>query len=102
MGSFLKNISGIPISKNPPAWDSSSPDPSSMLLNFKDNGQYVCNERFSSFLKGKKVAYVCPSPHLEGLSMGDFIDSHDLVIRVNQSFAIPESIILSISDIGNL
>lgn len=91
MGNFLKNISGIPISKNPPVWNSSSPDPSSILLNIKDNGQYVCNERFSSFLKGKKVVYVCPSPHLKGLSMGDFIDSHDIVIRVNQSFDIPES-----------
>ena len=87
----MDNIAGVPIVKYPPVWQSSSPNPSYILSNIKDAGQYVCNERFSSFLKGKKVAYVCPSPHLKGLSMGDFIDSHDLVIRVNQSFSIPES-----------
>lgn len=86
----MKNIVGIPILKNFPDWESSSPNPS-IILNSKNHSQYICNKKFSSFLKDKKVAYVCPSPHLKGLSMGNLIDSHDLVIRVNQSFDIPES-----------
>ena len=39
-------------------------------------------------LKGKKVAIVGPSPHIMGKSLGRYIDSHDIVCRVNEVSAV--------------
>lgn len=39
---------------------------------------------FKEFIRGKTVAVVGPSPHLEGKALGAFIDSHDLVVRINE------------------
>jgi len=51
---------------------------------------YVRDEELAKLIEGKRIAYVCPSPHLRGMKMGEYIDSHDLVVRVNQSFEMPE------------
>ena len=42
-------------------------------------------------LTGKKIAYVCPGQHLIGHNLGKEIDSHDIIVRVNQKFAIPST-----------
>ena len=42
---------------------------------------YILDTKLNNLLKGKRVAYVGPSPHLEGKNLGKFIDNHDLVIR---------------------
>ena len=52
---------------------------------------YTKDEELAKLVEGKRVAYVCPSPHLKGQKMGAYIDSHDLVARVNQNFAMPEN-----------
>jgi len=38
---------------------------------------------FSNFIKNKKIAIVGPAPYLEGMNMGTFIDSYDIVVRLN-------------------
>ncbi len=38
----------------------------------------------AQFLRGKSIALVGPSPHLENLSLGETIDSYDVVLRVNE------------------
>ena len=54
-----------------------------MVGEYKD---YELDPYLKKLVEGKSVAYVCPSPHLVGQGMGEFIDSHDLVVRVNQNF----------------
>ncbi len=75
-----------------PAWQSSPPHPDTqlqinaahgMVSEYKD---YEIDPYLLDLVKDKTVAYVCPSPHLEGKGMGEFIDSHDLVVRVNQNY----------------
>lgn len=44
------------------------------------------------FISGKSVALVGPSPHLEGKALGAFIDSHDVVVRVNDVSSIENAI----------
>lgn len=93
------NIIGIPIKENPPQWQSSTPVPEWQLMDlgrrspFFVNGfqDYNRDEEFAKLIKNKKIIYVGPSPHLRGQGMGSFIDSFDLVIRINQAFEIPES-----------
>ena len=41
---------------------------------------------YNQLLKGKTICLVGPSPSLEGRNFGEFIDSHDLVIRLNKGF----------------
>jgi len=56
--------------------------------------QYDYNE----LLKDKKVIIVGPSPSLEGKGMGEYIDSFDLVVRINKAFPIEKGLE---SDIGS-
>ena len=42
-------------------------------------------------VKNKRVALVGPSPHILGKKQGSYIDSFDIVIRVNE-FGIPSSL----------
>lgn len=42
---------------------------------------------FEEFLRGKSVVLVCPSKALESKSLGQFIDSHGVVVHVNQGWA---------------
>lgn len=87
----------------PPPWNCSSGPPEHQLrqLGSMPNAHgpqkfvgsftdYVKDERLNALLKDKKVCFVGPSSHLEGKKMGSFIDSHDIVVRVNQTSPIPE------------
>jgi hypothetical protein len=92
-----KTIIGIPLSKKTPRWDSSPPRPESQLADLGSRGpfvdgfrDYVKDEEFAKLIEGKRIAYVCPSPHLKGMKMGEYIDSHDLVVRVNQAYHMRE------------
>tara|TARA_A100001515_G_scaffold58173_1_gene45962 strand:- start:2192 stop:3037 length:846 start_codon:yes stop_codon:yes gene_type:complete len=93
------NIVGIPLEENPPEWQSSTPVPEWQLKDLGTRGPFVSNyedykldEGLSNLVSGKRIAYVCPSPHLKGQKMGSLIDSYDLVVRVNQAFHTPEDI----------
>jgi len=89
-------IIGIKMREVSIPWQSSSPFPEIQLHTLKGLGhvdwfrEYNKNEELAKLIKGKKIAYVCPSPHLKGKKMGKLIDSYDLVIRVNQSFHMPK------------
>lgn len=95
---MVNNIIGIPMREEPPPWQSSTPLPEIQLadLGRRDssfvNGyrNYNYDKNLASFLRGKRIAYVCPSPHLRGQKMGSYIDSFDLVVRVNQAFDTPK------------
>lgn len=39
-------------------------------------------DTYSRFLKGKRVALIGPSESIEGVSQGEFVDSHDVVVRM--------------------
>jgi hypothetical protein len=90
----MHNIINIPITDNPPKWQSSSPTPIDHIKkihNYIDDYEdYNYCPELSKFLENKTIAYVAPSPHLKGLGMGEFIDSHDLVVRINQAYDMPE------------
>jgi len=91
------HIIGIPLSNLTPPWQSSTPTPEQQLRDLGSRGPFISefkdynyDENLANFLKGKRIAYVCPSPHLQGLSQGQLIDSYDLVVRVNQAYHMPE------------
>tara|TARA_Y100000114_G_C11761924_1_gene330268 strand:- start:42 stop:896 length:855 start_codon:yes stop_codon:yes gene_type:complete len=92
-----KNIIGIPLKKNVNEWQSSTPMPEDQLSDLKSKGfvgdfkDYEKDQNLAKLIEGKKIAVVGPSPHLEGLNYGEKIDSYDIVIRLNQKFAIPEN-----------
>lgn len=44
------------------------------------------SKKFNDYLKGKSVIIVGPSPYLKGKGRGEFIDSHDIVIRMNKGW----------------
>lgn len=88
-GKTEDDIIGIPLSKIPPLWQSSPPPPIEQLSKPFEN--YTINEKLKKLIQNKRIAYVCPSPHLKGKKLGNVIDSYDLVVRVNQSYEIPES-----------
>jgi len=100
----MKNsIIDIPLSGSPPSWQSSTPEPEVQLKNlgemigpgspfvdgFRD---YNFDKDLSEYLSGKRVAYVCPSPHLKGKGLGLLIDSYDVVVRINQAYHMPEDL----------
>ena len=96
----MKNsIIGIPLSKIKPKWQSSTPLPEVQLADLGRRGPFVDGYRDYNFDKNldklvnaKRIAYVCPSPHLSGKKLGSLIDSYDLVVRVNQSYHMPEEL----------
>ena len=49
----------------------------------KNRRHWECLLKFENIIKGKTVCVVGRSPHLHGLGLGNTIDSHDFVIRVN-------------------
>lgn len=92
-GNTDSSIINIPLSTTPPKWQSSTPPPLTQLRDLGEEGfgNYIKNNNFSKLVKNKKIAYVCPSPHLKGKKLGKLIDSYDLVVRVNQAYEMPES-----------
>ena len=84
----MLEIIKIPVFENAPKWQSSSPTPINhikMIHNYIDDyEEYNYIPELAKLLNKKSVAYVGPSPHLKGLKMGNYIDSHDIVIRINQ------------------
>ena len=50
---------------------------------------YRKDPELENLLRGKRVAFVGPSPHLSGTGLGSVIDSYDIVARVNQQSPIP-------------
>jgi len=54
-------------------------------------------EDYADYLKGKRVIVVGPAPHMDGSKMGDFIDSYDVVVRVNRGYRISKDMV---SDLG--
>jgi len=45
--------------------------------------------QFASFVEGKRIAYVGPSPHLIDQGLGPLIDSYDIVIKINEAIDSP-------------
>lgn len=94
-----KSIIKIPFTENTPEWQSSTPTPEKQLADLGKRGPFVNNFRdynfdqnFAKLIEGKRIAYVCPSPHLVGKKMGKYIDSYDLVVRVNQAYHMPKEL----------
>jgi hypothetical protein len=92
-----EDIIGIPLEAESPPWQSSTDTPENQLEYLGSRGpfankceDYELDPSLEKLVAGKRIAYVCPSPHLEGQKMGNLIDSYDLVVRVNQAFHIPE------------
>jgi len=56
--------------------------------NLRKFGRY--NDSYNELLKDKKVIVVGPSPSLEGKGMGEYIDSFDVVVRINKAFPVEE------------
>lgn len=48
--------------------------------------------KYQDFIKNKKVILVGPAKTLVGKETGNFIDSHDVVIRTNGSFPVDQSL----------
>jgi hypothetical protein len=93
----MNNIIGIPLSNNPPEWQSSTPTPEEQLRDLGSRGPFVDKledynrcENLASLVEGKRVALVCPSPHLKGLGRGEELENYDVICRVNQNFDMPE------------
>lgn len=59
-------------------------------------GQF--DELYNEFLKDKRVIIIGPSPSLEESDKGDWIDSFDVVVRMNKAFPVEEGME---SDIGS-
>jgi len=91
------NILDIKLADQPPPWECSTPIPEHQLQQLASMGfvdgfrDYTIDDNLAKLVKGKRVAYVCPSPHLTNQRMGSYIDTFDLVVRVNQNFAMPEN-----------
>lgn len=86
---MVDEICGIPCEYSAP-WCSSPPHPDIQVAGLVKGGfisgyeDYTLDDDLRRLVEGKRVAYVCPSPHLKGKGMGNFIDSHDLVVRIHQ------------------
>lgn len=53
---------------------------------------------YSNLLKDKRVVLVGPSPSLNDLNLGEWIDSFDIVVRLNRAFPVPSE---SQKDLGS-
>jgi len=96
-GNTKDNIIEIPLTKESPEWKSSTPTPADQLIDLGQRGPFVNSfrdynkdENLENYLKGKRIAYVCPSPHLKGKGLGKLIDSYDIVVRINQAYDMKE------------
>jgi hypothetical protein len=46
---------------------------------------------FHKFIEGKSIAIVGPSNSIVGRKLGNYIDKHDLIVRLNKSLPIPKN-----------
>jgi len=51
----------------------------------------VCSN-YAKYLCGKRVVIVGPAPSVDGSAQHDFIESFDVIVRVNEALPIPESV----------
>jgi len=51
-------------------------------------------QKYRNFLKGKRVILVGPSCHLKNSKQGEFIDSYDIVVRMNLGYRILPNLIV--------
>lgn len=57
----------------------------------------MSDEEYADYLKGKRVIMVAHAATMEGSNLGEFIDSYDVVVRINDSVPIPEDLL---NDVG--
>lgn len=57
----------------------------------------MSNQEYGEYLKGKRVIMVAHAASMEGSKMGSFIDSYDVVVRINEAVPIPEDLL---EDVG--
>lgn len=50
--------------------------------------RYLRDEKLEAYLSGKRVVVVGPSPHLVGLGLGSYLESYDVVCRLNEVAAV--------------
>jgi CMP-N-acetylneuraminic acid synthetase len=58
----------------------------------------ISNSSAAALIAGKRVVIVGPAASLQGRGKGEFIDSHDLVVRVNLGCPVPED---QVADLGS-
>lgn len=95
-----KDIVGIPLSEDPPPWLASNPLPEWQLEDLGNRADhlvdgfrdYVKDPELDKLIAGKTIAFIGPAPSLVGQSMGEKIDSYDLVARINTAYDIPEEL----------
>jgi cyclopropane fatty-acyl-phospholipid synthase-like methyltransferase len=64
-----------------------------------DAMEYVGNRKeFFKYVNNKKVIIVGPAKYLDGSGMGEFIDSYDIIVRLNNSYPIKKE---SFVDLGS-
>jgi len=86
---MTNSIINIPLSSTPPVWESSPTPPLVQLstrLGINSFSDYILNEDLRNLVEGKRIAYVGPSPHLDGQKTGELIDSYDIIVRINQAY----------------
>jgi hypothetical protein len=54
-------------------------------------------ETYARAVGGKRIAVVGPAPSVEGSLQGSLIESHELVVRINRGYLIPDALV---ADIG--
>ena len=76
-----------------PEWKSSALPPDEEIKKLGIEYQDYCkDDRLGHLLKGKRIAFVCPSPHLNGMGLGKVIDAYDIVVRAGTLSPIPENL----------
>jgi hypothetical protein len=64
-----------------------------------DAMEYINNRKdFFTYVNNKKVIIVGPAQYLNGKGMGKFIDSYDIIVRLNNSYPIKKE---SFADLGS-
>jgi hypothetical protein len=71
-----------------PKWESSAVEPD--IATGGKYEDYRQDDVLADLLKGRRIAFVCPSPHLNGMGLGKYIDEFDLVVRVGTVKPVPE------------
>jgi len=73
----------------PPRYDDDRSTISKEILkHLFDNA--VIDRKFNNYLKGKSVVVVGPAPYVLNQDRVDFINSHDVVVRINKSWPVTE------------